>query len=133
MKDQEILELVEDLKSVGLVSPLSRFGEDLDDVVEITGGRYRKGTRAFLDPRTGARYSSRDNGYVRRYVPTYYWRDINLPLTSCYYLNPRRNEEVLYVNGGKYIRKKTVLLMEEEERLELVARAIRNYRKTLRK
>ena len=42
MKDTEFNDLLEDLRGVGLLGPLSRFGTDLDDVVEAKG-KHRKG------------------------------------------------------------------------------------------
>ena len=37
MQDKEFNDLLEDLKGVGLIGPLSRFGSDLDNVVESPG------------------------------------------------------------------------------------------------
>ena len=129
MQDKEFNDLLEDLKSVGLLGPLSRFGSDLDDVVEIKG-RYRKGARAFLDPKTGARYISHANGYVRRYVPTTAW---GRPITSSYCLNQRKEREEKVIDGRKYTSGVFVFLDSEEDRIKLIARAVGNYRKTLKK
>ncbi len=126
MKDQEILDLVEDLKSVGLVSPLSRFGADLNNVVEAPG-KYRNGAKAFFDPVTGARYVSHANGYVRRYIDTKYWRS-DFIITSRYCLNKRQPKKKIVVEDRTYTSGVFVLLPDEEERLELIVRAIRNYR-----
>lgn len=132
MEDQEILDLVEGLKEVGLSGPLSRFGADLDNVDEI-GGRYRKGARAFIDPVTGARYVSHANGYVRRYMDVKnFWRT-GEGLTSRYCLNKRQLKERIVVGNRTYTSGVFVLLHDEEDRLKLIARAIRNYRKTLKK
>ena len=126
MKDQEILDLVEDLKSVGLVNPLSRFGADLNNVVEAPG-KYRNGAKAFLDPVTGARYVSHANGYVRRYIDTKNWR-VGYTITSRYCLNKRQPKKKMVVEDRSYTSGVFVLLHDEEERLKLIARAIRNYR-----
>lgn len=132
MKDQEILDLVNDLQKVGLSGPLSKFGADLDNVDEIEG-RYRKGARAFMDPVTGARYVSHANGYVRRYKDMKnFWRT-GEGLTSRYCLNKRQPKEKIVVGDRTYTSGVFVLLHDEEERLKLIARAIRNYRKTLGK
>jgi hypothetical protein len=132
MQDKEFNDLLEDLKSVGLLGPLSRFGSGLDDVVEIKG-RYRKGARAFLDPKTGARYVSHANGYVRRYMDEKnFWRT-GEGLTSRYCLNRRQPKQKMIQEDRKWTSGVFVLLPNEEDRLNLIARAVRNYRKTLKK
>jgi hypothetical protein len=132
MKDQEILDLIGDLQKVGLSGPLSKFGSDLDNVDEIEG-RYREGARAFMDPVTGARYVSHANGYVRRYMEVKnFWRT-GEGLTSRYCLNRRQEKEQIIQGDKKWTSGVFILLLDEEERLKLIARAIRNYRKTLKK
>ena len=132
MQDKEFNDLLEDLKSVGLLGPLSMFGSGLDDVVEIKG-RYRKGARAFLDPVTGARYVSHANGYVRRYMDIKnFWRT-GEGLTSRYCLNQRQPKQKIIKDGRTWTTGVFVLLPDEEERIKLIVRAIRNYRKTLKK
>jgi len=129
MQDKEFNDLLEDLKSVGLLGPLSRFGPDLDEVVEIKG-RYRKGARAFLDPKTGARYVSHANGYVRRYMDEKnFWRT-GEGLTSRYCLNQRQPKQKIIKDGRTWTTGVFVLLPNEEDRLNLIVRAIRNYRKS---
>ena len=129
MKDQEILDLVNDLQKVGINGPLSRFGSDLDTVVEAPG-RYRDGAKAFLDPLTGARYVSHANGYVRRYMDEKnFWRSGH-SLTSRYCLNQRQPKKEIIIEDRKYISGVFVLLDDEEDRLKLIARAVRNYRKS---
>jgi hypothetical protein len=129
MQDKEFNDLLEDLKSVGLLGPLSRFGSGLDDVVEIKG-RYRKGARAFLDPVTGARYVSHANGYVRRYMyEKNFWRT-GEGLTSRYCLNRRQPKQKMIKDGRTWTTGVFVLLPNEEDRLNLIVRAIRNYRKS---
>ena len=132
MQDKEFNNLLEDLKSVGLLGPLSRFGSDLDDVVETTG-RYREGAKAFLDPVTGARYVSHANGYVRRYMDVKnFWRT-GYGLTSRYCLNRRQPKQKMIQEDRKRTSGVFILLPNEEDRLNLIARAVRNYRKTLKK
>ena len=130
MNNTEFNDLLDDLRGIGLLGPLSRFGSDLDDVIEAKG-KYRQGARAFLDPKTGARYVSHANGYVRRYVPTTAWN--TLSITSSYCLNRRKEREEKIIDGRKYTSGVFVLIPDEEERLRLIARAIRNYRKTMKK
>lgn len=130
MNKKEFESLLEDLKSVGHFSPLSRFGQDLNNVEEVTNKKCRKGTRMFYDPETGVRYSSTALGYVRRYVPTKWWgKDI----TSKTVLNLTRREEFISWKGRPSSRRRLILLPEESDRLELVARGVRNYRKTMKK
>lgn len=130
MNEKEFESLLEDLKSVGHLSPLSRFGQDLNNVEEVTNNKCRKGTRMFYDPETGVRYSSSASGYVRRYVPTKWWgKDI----TSKTVLNLTRREEFISWKGRPSSRRTSILLPEESDRLELVARGVRNYRKTMKK
>ncbi len=131
MNDTEFNNLLDDLRGVGLLGPLSRFGNDLDDVVEAKG-KHRNGAKAFFDPKTGVRYVSHANGYVRRYVPTTY-RFIARKITSSYCLNQRMKRKKIVIGGVNYTSGVFVLIHDEEERLKLIARAVRNYRKTLKK
>lgn len=130
MNEKEFESLLEDLKSIGHLGPLSRLGQDLNNVEEVTNEKCRGGTRMFYDPKTGARYSSAASGYVRRYSPAKWGgRDI----TTKTVLNLIRVEEYSSRKGKTYTRRKLILLPEETDRLEIVARGIRNYRKTKRK
>jgi len=123
MNNTEFNDLLEDLRGVGLLGPLSRFGQDLNDIDELPAKGYMKGARVFFDPKTNVRYVSTLTGYVRRYVPTTDW---GRSITSRYPLNQRKKQED--VADGV-----CVLIMEEEARIELIVRGIRNYRKTLKK
>ena len=129
MNDTEFNDLLDDLRGVGLLGPLSRFGTDLDDVVEAKG-KHRNGAKAFFDPKTGVRYVSHANGYVRRYVPTTDW---GRKITSSYCLNQRKEKKKTVIGGVNYTSGVFVLIPDEEERLRLIARAVRNYWKTLGK
>lgn len=129
MNEKKFEHLLEDLKSVGHLSPLSSFGQDLNNVEEVTNSRCRKGNRMFYDPETGVKYSSAASGYVRRYVPIKWF---GLDIISNTVLNPTRGEK--YSWGERtYTRRKYILLSEEADRLEIVARGVRNYRKTMKK
>jgi len=123
MNDTEFNDLLDDLRGIGLLGPLSRFGTDLNDIDELPAKGYMKGARVFFDPKTNVRYVSTLTGYVRRYVPTTDW---GRSITSRYPLNQRKKQED--VADGV-----CVLIMEEEARIELIVRGIRNYRKTLKK
>ncbi len=134
MNDTEFNDLLEDLRVIGHLGPLTRFGQDLNDVEELPTKGYMKGARVFFDPKTNSRYISFLNGYVRRYVPTV--SCFGHKITSKYYLNPRqtrRNKKRGDSVGN--IKKSTIrvcgLLPEEEDRIQLIVRGIRNYRNTL--
>jgi hypothetical protein len=126
MQDKEFNDLLEDLKGVGLLGPLSRFGSDLDNVVE-SPGKYKNGANAFFDPVTGARYISHANGYVRRYIEVKYWRSGDT-LVSRYCLNQRQPKQEMIQGDRKWTSGVFVLLPNEEDRLKLISKAIRNYR-----
>ena len=130
MKDTEFNDLLDDLRGIGLLGPLTRFGQDLNDIDELPAKGYMKGARVFFDPKTGVRYVSHANGYVRRYVPTTDW---GRKITSSYCLNQRKEKEKTVIEGVNYTSGVFVLIPDEEERLRLIARAVRNYWKTLGK
>ena len=130
MKDTEFNDLLDDLRVIGHHGPLTRFGQDLNDIDELPAKGYMKGARVFFDPKTGVRYVSHANGYVRRYVPTTDW---GRKITSSYCLNQRKEKEKTVIEGVNYTSGVFVLIPDEEERLRLIARAVRNYRKTLKK
>lgn len=130
MNDQEFNDLLGDLRSIGHLGPLSRFGQDLNDVEELPTKGYMKGSRVFFDPKTNVRYVSNPTGYVRRYVPTFhFWNKI----TSRYPLNQRQTRKTKIEGDRKWTSGVCVLLPEEEDRIQLIVRGIRNYRKTLGK
>lgn len=129
MKDTEFNDLLDDLRGIGLLGPFSRFGNDLDDVVEAKS-KHRNGAKAFFDPKTGVRYVSHTNGYVRRYVPATDW---GKRIISSYCLNQRMKRKKIVIEGINYTSGVFVLIPDEEERLRLIARAVRNYRKTMKK
>ena len=123
MNNTEFNDLLEDLRGVGLLGPLSRFGTDLNDIYELPAKGYMKGARVCFDPKTNVRYVSSPTGYVRRYVPTTDW---GRSITSRYPLNQRKKQE----DVADVV---CVLITKEEDRIELIVRGIRNYRKTLKK
>jgi hypothetical protein len=130
MKDQEFNDLLDDLRAIGHLGPLSRFGQDLNDVEELPSKGYMTGARVFFDPKTNSRYVSSPSGYVRRYVPTTNWE---MPITSKYPLNQRQPRQTKIMGDRKWTSGVCVLLPEEEDRIQLIVRGIRNYRKTLKK
>ena len=130
MNNTEFNDLLDDLRGVGLLGPLSRFGTDLNDIDELPAKGYMKGARVFFDPKTNVRYVSSPTGYVRRYVPTTDW---GRAITSRYPLNQRQTRQTKIEGDRKWTSGVCVLLTEEEARIELIVRGIRNYRKTMGK
>ena len=130
MNEKEFESLLEVFRKVGLLGPLSRFGQDLNDVVELSPKGYMAGTKAFFDPKTNSRYVSNPSGYVRRYVPTTNWGH---PITSRYPLNQRQERKTKTEGDRKWTSGVCVLLTEEEDRIQLIVRGIRNFRKTMKK
>ena len=130
MNEKEFESLLEDLKSIGHLSPLSRFGQDLNDVEELPTKGYMPGSRVFFDPKTNVRYVSSPTGYVRRYVPTTNW---GRPITSRYPLNQRQPRQTKVIGDRKWTSGVCVLLPEEEDRIRLIVQGIRNFRKTMGK
>lgn len=128
MKDTEFNDLLEDLRAIGHLGPLTRFGQDLNDIEELPTKGYMKGSRVFFDPKTNVRYVSTPTGYVRRYVPTTFYGN---KITSKYPLNPRLERGTVIQGGRKVHHGICVLLLDEEARINLVVRGIRNYRKTM--
>lgn len=125
MQEEEFQSLLEVLESIGQHGPLSRFGQDLNNIEELPTKGYRKGARVFYDPVADVRYVSNSSGWVRRYVPTKW---CGTDITSRYTLNQRKKSK-----PEKYWKTKGILLETEEERIQLIVRGIRNYRKTLKK
>ena len=132
MNEKEFESLLEDLKSVGHLNPLSRFGQDLNDVEELPTKGYMAGSRVFFDPKTNVRYVSSPTGYVRRYVPTTNWFS-KRPITSRYPLNQRQPRKTKIMGDRTWTSGVCVLLPEEEDRIQLIVQGIRNYRKTMKK
>ena len=132
MKDTEFNDLLDDLRSIGHLGPLTRFGQDLNDIKELPTKGYTKGSRVFFDPKTNVRYVSNPTGYVRRYVPTTNWFS-KRPITSRYPLNQRQPRKTKIMGDRKWTSGVCVLLPEEEDRIQLIVKGIRNYRKTMKK
>jgi len=130
MNDTEFNDLLNDLRTIGHLGPLTRFGQDLNDIEELPAKGYKKGSRVFFDPKTNVRYVSTPTGYVRRYVPTTFYGQ---PITSRYPLNQRKEREEKIIGDRKWVSGVCVLLMEEEDRINLIVRGIRNYRETMGK
>lgn len=130
MNDSEFNDLLDDLRAIGHLGPLTRFGQDLNDIEELPTKGYMKGSRVFFDPKTGVRYVSNPTGYVRRYVPA---TNFGHNITSRYPLNQRKERQTKIEGDRKWTSGVCVLLPEEEDRVQLIVRGIRNFRRTMGK
>ena len=93
--------------------------------IEVTSQRQAdNGTICYHDPMTGADYTSHENGYIRRTYKTKSWRT-GLPLTTTYQLNPQKTTE-----WGGVVR---VMIPTQQARLGKLAKAVANWRQTLKK
>ena len=135
MEDLEIKELITDLESVGLACPFSLYG--VEAVMETTTSREAKnGTRSFLDEKTGISYKSYSCGYVRRRKKETPYKRAN----SYWPLNLRKKtvfkaeQTWRHSDGHTYtiksrIYKSYLLVLNEEERLKMIAKNIKGRRK----
>jgi hypothetical protein len=105
--------------------------------VEVTSQtQANNGTQCFHDPVTNTDYLSYENGYVRRaytrgYITPKGYRYKN---RSIYQLNPTNlNPRISNYDGTRYYDKTRVMVMDPAERLEILAKAVVNYRQTLKK
>jgi hypothetical protein len=91
-------------------------------LVEITSQRQAdNGTVCYFDPIAKCTYMSYESGYVRRAYQTRNWRgDL---ITTIYQVNKTR--QTTY--------RERILIQTHEDRLDLICRAVVNYRKSLKK
>ena len=102
--------------------------------VEVTSQtQANNGTICYHDPITGCDYMSYENGYIRRAYKTVGWRS-GQPTRVLYQLNPKRKAEHVSPYSGKtYECVERVMITDTQERLDRLARAVANYRKTWKK
>ena len=102
--------------------------------VEVTSQRQAdNGTVCYHDPITGCDYLSYESGYIRRSYTTKHWRG-GSEIRVIYQLNPKsKGYYVSQYNGNIYETTARVLIHDSNKRLDLLARAVANYRKTLQK
>lgn len=93
--------------------------ESLNCVETTSKTQKRNGTRRFHDPLTGCDYLSYSNGYIRRSYYGHYWYN-NKRRQIIYQLNPTRNFKSW---------RERVMICCEDKRLELLAKAVVNFRK----
>jgi hypothetical protein len=106
-------------------------------LVETTTNRQRKnGTRAFFDSLTNCTYLSYSSGYIRRSYIYKDWQTGNTARTL-YQLNPTKKTTKAFesLSRSYYTYKVTerILIDSETERLDRLARAVANYRITVKK
>lgn len=101
--------------------------------VEVTSQRQAdNGTICYHDPITNCDYLSYESGYIRRSYKSRSWRTGNV-METIYQLNPKG---VGYYkspyNGHIYETTVRIMIKDPQERLDRLARAVANYRKTLK-
>jgi len=105
--------------------------------VEVTSQtQANNGTQCFHDPITNTDYLSYENGYVRRA----YTRGYTTPSgykyknRAIYQLNPTKlTPRFSSWDGSRYYEKERLMVMDSAERIEILAKAVVNYRQTLKK
>ena len=101
-------------------------------LVEVTSQRQAdNGTVCFHDPITNCDYLSYESGYIRRRYKTKAWYS-RKTIETIYQLNPTKKTQVKGL-WSDYSRTERILIHNPNYRLELLARAVANYRKNLNK
>ena len=103
-------------------------------LIEVTSQiQANNGTVCYHDPITNCDYLSYESGYVRRKYSHRNWRGYTIP--TIYQLNKTRMEPITYTDYYGNVRtaefKQRILEMDPEARMEIIYRAVVNYRKTL--
>ena len=105
--------------------------------VEVTSQiQADNGTQCFHDPITSTDYLSYENGYVRRaYTRSYVTpKGYKYKNRSIYQLNPTKpTPRFSSWDGSRYYEKERLMVMDPEQRMEHITRAVVNYRQTLKK
>lgn len=102
--------------------------------VEVTSQRQaNNGTICYHDPITRCDYLSYESGYIRRAYSTKHWR-AGSDIRVIYQLNLKRNAIwVSPTTGKEYSVTERVMIPTHEDRMDRLARAVANYRVTLKK
>lgn len=105
--------------------------------VELTSQtQANNGTQCFHDPVTNTDYLSYENGYVRRAYTRGYTtpRGYKYKNRSIYQLNPTNlTPRISSWDGSRYYEKERLMVMDPAERMEILAKAVVNFRATLKK
>jgi hypothetical protein len=102
--------------------------------IELTSQRQAdNGTICYHDPITNCDYLSYESGYIRRsYKTRSYWT--GKMFETIYQLNPKsKGYYASPYNGNIYETTARVMIHNPEKRMELLARAVGNYRQTVKK
>lgn len=101
--------------------------------IEVTSQRQAdNGTVCYHDPITNCDYLSYETGYIRRSYKTKSWRTGKV-LETIYQLNPKsKGYYTSPYNGNIYETTARVMIHNPEKRMELLARAVANYRNTVK-
>jgi hypothetical protein len=101
--------------------------------VEVTSQvQANNGTQCFHDPITGCDYLSYESGYIRRSYITRSWQT-RKPIRTIYQLNPQRKGYYKSeYNGRIYETTIRMMINDPQERMDRLARAVANYRKTVK-
>lgn len=94
------------------------------------------GTICYHDPITNTDYLSYENGYVRRaYTKSYVTpKGYKYKNRSIYQLNPTKlTPRFSSWDGSRYYEKERLMVTDPAERLEILAKAVVNFRKHLKK
>jgi len=97
-------------------------------LIEVTSQRQAdNGTQCFHDPITNCDYLSYASGYVRRKYS--FMNRRGLKITTIYQLNKKRHKLAELSSGYVYKIAYRVLEMDPNSRMEIICRAVVNYRK----
>lgn len=104
-------------------------------LIEVTSQiQANNGTVCYHDPLTNVDYMSYESGYVRRKYSVRNWRGHKI--TTIYQLNKTQTVPIEYTdyygNECTSEAKHRILEMDPNKRLELLARAVVNYRNTVK-
>ena len=105
--------------------------------VEVTSQTQAdNGTQCFHDPITNTDYLSYENGYVRRGYTRSHTTSTGIVYKnrSIYQLNPTKlTPRFSSWDGSRYYEKERLMVMDPAERMEILAKAVVNYRQTVKK
>ena len=101
--------------------------------VEVTSQtQANNGTICYHDPITKCDYLSYESGYIRRSYKTKSWRGGHI-IETIYQLNPTKMvPQVSEWSGKTYYSKTRLKIHDAEERMDRLARAVANYRETVK-
>lgn len=105
--------------------------------IEVTSQRQAdNGTVCYHDPIAKCDYISYESGYVRRaYTRSHITpKGYKYKNRSIYQLNPTRlTPRLSSWDGSRYYEKERLMVMDPAQRMEIIVKAIVNYRQTLKK